>query len=205
MPRFVNLTNVSGIGLPGNLPDYIVPTYPYHPHSSSRPYVRVEICSSLIPRTDRPESVDPNDEHRWYRFAGGCAINEVGPQINNQTSGVLTYEDENGTQVVANGNSGLIQISARDSLAGQNGSVVLLVNDLTKILARLIRPMDRMRIIVIHPKCTNDKHQWLAYAKPFSQWKGSQSGTSGAGCGPRYAPAIRPSPPPDKPLCGSWL
>jgi len=105
-----------------------------------RPFVRVELASSLV-------DGDPNDKDRWYRYIGGVA---VGDQNLEPESGAL-YKIQDGKVVLQSGDAGVISASASDNFSGQTGSARWGLAGLGLALARLVRPMDRMRITIRVP------------------------------------------------------
>ena len=150
----------AGVGLPGNLPDTTLPQKAPPPAATSRPYVRLELLSSTVPGS----AIDTN---RWYRFAIGCALADILPGVDEQNASVLQAL-EDGTLFEEVGKGGALNHAmAQDAMTGQSANVSFYVTDIIKKILRLIRPMDRLRIVLVHPLVDRPKHEWLLFDGPL--------------------------------------
>ena len=117
-----------------------------------RPYLRVEICASLVPG-------DRLDAGRWYRFLAGLPL--AGESWGG-ASAELSYLDAKGGFQQIHGANALSGVSGSDALTGQSASLSFNRGALAEGLAELMRPMDRVRIEVKHPFAPGG-HRWTLF------------------------------------------
>ena len=135
--------------------------------SISRPFVRVEMASSLV-------NGDPLDERRFYAFTGGVAI---GSEPNLPETGTLLMLGKDGQPVLLQGEAGILSVNASDSLGGQSASITMPNAGLPAVMAPLVRPVDRLRITVMHPAYRGGP--WVAFDGLVRQIRSSRHGGGG--------------------------
>lgn len=132
------------------------------PRTTARPYVRVEVCSSIVPSSRTASGRAKSDEGRWFCFAAGCGLDRETEDFLGGESAVLQGES-NGSKISFGGPSGIGRVQIRHTLQGLQASVSFRGTDISLRLARLVRPMDRLRVVLIHPLVEAEDHQWTIF------------------------------------------
>lgn len=127
------------------------------------PLIRIEIVSSIVPPNASGTGGDITDVGREYKFLCMTPLGEAESSLGGYTSSIVYKED--GVKKTAVGSCGLSNYSDNDSFGGQSCSISMRYSGTVRLLAPRMRPMDRIRVELIHPDSPfgNPVKKWLLF------------------------------------------